>query len=284
MSSTGDDNALYVAAREVLLDGFGALGPHQETVILVGAQAIYLHVGEADFAVAAFTSDADFVIDPQSLEPSPLLEEALVEAGFREGSQPGIWVTTREVNATPTLIGFDLLVPDSLGGAGSRAARLPPHSLKVARKARGLEGALVDHRLMEVASLPPAAPRSLRLRVAGPAALLVAKLHKLGERAREAPERLKPKDALDALRLLRGVETADLAEGMTRLRQASLSAEVTEQALTFLDALFGEPGGTGCGLAATALAGLEPAETVAASAQALALDLLEAVGPQDSKG
>lgn len=120
MSPTGDDNALYVVARQVLLDGFAALGSHQDSVILIGAHAIYLHVGEADLAVAAFTSDADFVIDPGTLATAPLLERAMTEAGFREGAQPGIWITTREVNAISTDIGFDLLVPESLGGGGDR--------------------------------------------------------------------------------------------------------------------------------------------------------------------
>ena len=42
----------YVAARRVLLDALEALGPHRKAVILVGAQAIYLHIGEGDMAVS----------------------------------------------------------------------------------------------------------------------------------------------------------------------------------------------------------------------------------------
>ena len=37
----------FVAARRVLLDALEALGAHRKAVVLVGAQAIYLHVGEA---------------------------------------------------------------------------------------------------------------------------------------------------------------------------------------------------------------------------------------------
>ena len=33
----------YVDARETLLDAVEALGPHGDAVILVGAQAIYVH-------------------------------------------------------------------------------------------------------------------------------------------------------------------------------------------------------------------------------------------------
>ena len=47
---------LYVVARRVLLDALDALGTHREAVVVVGAQAIYLRVGEADLAVAAFTT------------------------------------------------------------------------------------------------------------------------------------------------------------------------------------------------------------------------------------
>jgi hypothetical protein len=43
---------LYVMARQVLLDALDALGPHRDAIVLVGAQAVYLRVGEAKLAVA----------------------------------------------------------------------------------------------------------------------------------------------------------------------------------------------------------------------------------------
>jgi hypothetical protein len=45
----------YVLARRVLLDALQALGSQRDAVVLVGAQAIYLHVGEADLAVPVMT-------------------------------------------------------------------------------------------------------------------------------------------------------------------------------------------------------------------------------------
>jgi hypothetical protein len=39
-----------VSARRALLDALDALGPHRDAVILVGAQAIYLHTGSAEVA------------------------------------------------------------------------------------------------------------------------------------------------------------------------------------------------------------------------------------------
>ena len=57
-------------ARRVLLDGLVALGEHRQALILVGAQAIYLHTGDADLAVAPFTTDSDLVLDPTRLQNS----------------------------------------------------------------------------------------------------------------------------------------------------------------------------------------------------------------------
>lgn len=48
--TSGDE--VYTAARTALLDALEALGAHRGAITLVGAQAIYLRVGEADVAVA----------------------------------------------------------------------------------------------------------------------------------------------------------------------------------------------------------------------------------------
>lgn len=68
---------LYVAARRALLDALQALAPHLDALVLVGAQAVYLHAGEADLAVAPYTTDADLALEPARLGPEPRLEEAL---------------------------------------------------------------------------------------------------------------------------------------------------------------------------------------------------------------
>lgn len=73
---------LYVMARRVLLDALDALGPHRDAIVLVGAQAVYLRVGEADIAVAPFTKDGDLAIDPAVLAEIPPLEKTLMAAGF----------------------------------------------------------------------------------------------------------------------------------------------------------------------------------------------------------
>ena len=88
----GAPDPLYAKAREVLLDALEALGPHRSSLVLVGAQAIYLHTGEADIAVAPFTTDADVIIDPGGLADHPIIGEALQASGFLLGDQPGQWV------------------------------------------------------------------------------------------------------------------------------------------------------------------------------------------------
>lgn len=80
---------LYIVARTVLLDALDALDQQRDAVVLVGAQAIYLHTGDADIAVPAFTTDGDLVIEPARLKDEPKLAEAMARAHFQPGVQPG---------------------------------------------------------------------------------------------------------------------------------------------------------------------------------------------------
>jgi hypothetical protein len=83
--------AEYVLARSVLLDALEALRPHLDAVILVGAQAIYLHTGDADLNIPPTTTDADLALTPNKLGDSPLLEDAMEAAGFVLAADPGAW-------------------------------------------------------------------------------------------------------------------------------------------------------------------------------------------------
>ncbi len=189
---------LYVLARQALLDALTALGEHRQALILVGAQAVYLRVGESDLAVAPFTTDGDLAIDPAILQQLPTLEQALTRAGFapQQPDSIGRWVTQRQmINQSMHAVAIDLLVPESVStGAGRRAARLRGHDSRAARIVKGLEGALVDADMMTLASLAPADSRTFAVRVAGPAALVVAKVHKIDDR--KDGDRLSDKDAL----------------------------------------------------------------------------------------
>jgi hypothetical protein len=270
----GAPDPLYVAARRVLLDALEAFRDHLDAIVLVGAQAVYMHTGEADLAVAPFTTDGDLAIDPDRLRPEPLLEDALVGAGFaQEPNVVGIWQRSVEVAGVQRMVGVDLLVPASLGGAGRRGARIPPHGRQVARKVVGLEATLVDKNPREITSLEPSDERRFEMSVAGPAGLLVAKVHKIGERV-ELPDRLSDKDALDVYRLLRVVPTDELVLRFRTLRSSSLSREATGSAITRLPQLFGSPRAPGCLMAVRAAGVLVNSDTLAASLVVLTEDLL----------
>ena len=95
------DDRIYIDARETLLDAVEALRPHWGAIILVGAQAIYVHTqGEdARFAISPFTYDADLALDPNLLVDSPAIVEAMDRAGFRLGDQPGLYSRERLVTS-----------------------------------------------------------------------------------------------------------------------------------------------------------------------------------------
>lgn len=269
----GDPDQAYVLARRVLLDALDALEDQRDAVILVGAQAIYLHTGDADLAVAPYTTDADVAIDPEKLQVDPKLGEALGETGFHADAQNvGTWITSRPFEDRHIDVQVDLMVPEAVGGPGRRGARLGEHGKSAARKAKGLEAALVDRQIKSIAALDDEDTRVLRVAVAGPAALLVAKLHKIAERMDPA-DRRQDKDALDVFRLLR-LDAQELADGIRTILSNEVAADVTEEAISALQDLFSEPPQTGAQMAARAVASLEPAETIAASCAALSQELL----------
>lgn len=190
-----DQQEAYVLARRVLLDALDALGDQRDTVVLVGAQAIYLHTGDTDLAVAPFITDGDVVINPEKLQVDPRLEEALRDAGFQKDTQNvGTWIASQPLKGTHVNVEIDLMIPEAVGGPGRRGARLGVHGKRAARKAKGLEAALVDYQTKSIEALEDTDPRVLEVAVAGPAALLVAKLHKIAERI-DSPDQSRNKDA-----------------------------------------------------------------------------------------
>ena len=127
----------------------------------------------------------------------------------------------------------------STAKAQARAAVLEPHGEDLtARIARGLEPALLDNERVDIAALETPDLRRFRLRVAGPAALLLtAKVIKIGERLEQAdrqPDRLKEKDALDAFRLLQAVDTSDLGRGIRSHEAEAHAAAVSFEAIELL--------------------------------------------------
>jgi len=212
-----------IAARAALLQGVQALGPHLDSVILVGAQAIYLHTSLLTLPVAPFTTDADLVFDPNSLGPDPDIDLAMRAAGFLPSSNTsavGSWVNADDMP-------IDLMVPESYGGNGRRAAKLPGHAEKAVRKTPGLEAVLFDNSKMTLAPLveAPGSKEALSLSVAGPTSLLIAKLIKFGERVNST--RFERKYAYDIYRILLGTDLDVLANTWNELSETNaLVAEV----------------------------------------------------------
>jgi hypothetical protein len=267
---------LYIAARTALLDALEALADHRQALVLVGAQAIYLYTGEADVAIATKTEDGDVAIDPAALEqpPKTRIDDLMIGAGFShnvETRNPGEWLNSDGVRV-------DLLVPASLTGSGSqRGARIPPHGKRAARRVVGLEPAIIDNEPREVRSFLSDDKRSYTIKVARPTALLIAKLHKLGDRE-ETPRRLVRKDAHDIYRLVRAVDLDTFEAGFRLLRNDARTKDVTEKALTYLRDLFSSPDALGPRLAGETEDPVGDPALVAASAHALAQDVLTVAG------
>jgi hypothetical protein len=121
----GDLDPGYILARRVLVDALEALAEHHQAVILVGAQAVYLHTGEGELTTQVFTTDADLALDPDVLRSHPLLAEVLGKAGFQPSSTNGAIGTWISPDGVPV----DLMVPVGAAppGSGSRSAELGTH-------------------------------------------------------------------------------------------------------------------------------------------------------------
>ena len=263
----------YVAARSVLLDALDALDGHLPTIIIVGAQAVYLHTGVGDFVEPPMTTDGDLALNAESLKTSPEITAAMAGAGFNQGANPGRWTGRGEV-------AVDIMVAPFQSGRvakNARSARLVGHENWAARPTAGLEPALVDNSPHTLRALDPDDHRSVEVSVAGPAALLVAKIIKFEERLNDVKtegKRVKQKDALDMLRLLQAVETDDLTAGFRAHIADSHARDVSIHALGFLEKE-GTSATSALPEAAAAVDGGNP--TTAPSFAALAQDLLDCV-------
>ena len=265
MAAPGELDIEYVDARRVLLDALGAFGPQIGAVTLIGAQAVYLRTLDRLTDYQPYTTDADLVLDPGQLSDLPTLGDAMRDAGFILTDEPGIWEARfdREGADEQVAVPVDLIVPESIAPtAGRRSARLPGgHGKNTARKSTGVEGALVDRGPIEISALDPGDDRRIVVDVAGEAALLVAKLHKLGDRLTR-PDRLHPKDAGDVYRLFDVLGPTEMAERIQFLLADGRSAATAQQAIAYGDIIFDGPNSVGVDLASRALRTALPAATV----------------------
>ena len=129
---------IMIEARRALLDALEALSAHRQSLILVGAQAVYLRTSEIELPFSASsTTDADLAVDPATLAEEPPIGEAMTHAGFALilPDRPGIWGRHVMIGGIDETIPVDLLVPEAVAGPGRRAARLVGHSKHVAGRA-----------------------------------------------------------------------------------------------------------------------------------------------------
>ena len=255
----------YVAARMVLLDALEALGSQREAIIVVGAQAVYLRTGDAGITgVAPYTTDADLVLAPFWLAAEPHIENLMRDASFEQKDDPGVWWKTVDIAGSPTDVEVDIMVPERYAPAGGRrSVLLPPHDKMIARRAIGLEGSIIDHDLIEVAALDDPA-RRLTVRVAGPAALVVAKVHKLRDRlAQSKADRIANKDAADVYRLMLSVPVREFLLRLDPLLTDETAGPVCRDAVDLMARFFGARSAEGVRMAADSLRVAVPSERVA---------------------
>jgi hypothetical protein len=276
-------DARYVEARRVLLDALIALAPHAGAIIVAGAQAVYLHTGVVDIAVAPYTTDGDLALDPALLGDEPQLEEAMSAAHFtlllQQGghTEPGMWVTRAIIDSEEVTVPVDLIVPKAVASGGSRGARLGVHGKRAARQVSGIEAVLVDHSPMSMTALDPVDTRSVVAEVAGPAALLIAKSFKLHDRIESGKShRMDDKDAADVVRLMQTTSPADVGATMLRLSADPMAGATTRQGLQYVDNLFGRRGRPGIAMATRALQFGMPGAAILALCTSYVERLLEA--------
>ncbi|WP_430867856.1 hypothetical protein [Demequina aurantiaca] len=220
----------YIAARRTLLDTLEILEPHRDALILVGAQAVYLHA-PAGLAAPAYTTDADLAISPDLLATKPEIAALLTSHGYLPTLDPGGWDSPLDVHV-------DLMVPDAAVVTRSRRrASLPGHDSKTARRVAGLELALIDNAEHIVSSLNSLDTRKIALKVAGPSALVLAKAVKLRERLEAADQsRIIAKDAGDLLRLLRMCDATAIGVRLDVLSRTTPHAELITSTVAWLTA------------------------------------------------
>jgi hypothetical protein len=141
-----------------------------------------------------------------------------------------------------------------------------------------MEAALIDKRVMVISALDPRDLRQSSIAVAGPAALLVSKLHKIRERLGERRKhRLDDKDALDVLRLLQAIPTSVFVGTLLELLIHEITKDVTRESLEALEELFSGTRSAGAEMAARAAGDLVAPEQIGESCAILTTELMTAL-------
>ena len=278
MNQPGELDQGAVAARRLLLDVLEALGPARSRIVLVGAQAVLMHIGAGPAPVVLATFDGDLGLDPRDPPTSDLaavLEGVGLHLAETDGAlQPGIWVPKESVEGVA--LSIDVLVPEVFAPRrGKRGADIQGQRSDMARYVRGLEASIVDRQPRLIASLEPTDGRRTTAPVAGPSGLVIAKLHKLSDRIANArrPDRVHSKDCYEVFRLMQLPEEQVLS-GWIAAASDEMARAISVSAIDMLEALFATEGAIGSSLAGEHVAEFEDPRLVRESAMVLARELV----------
>lgn len=223
----------YVIARNILLDALSALKAYgREAVIVVGAQAIYLRCEEGATIIPPFTIDSDLVLDlARRISPAPIKTHLETLGYSLRNGQPGLYQAPNLAVEAQAAGGVDLFVPAAYAIGNHRRDANIPGDPSAARRQRGLELTIIDRTPMIIRSLDPTNEREVEALVAGPAALLAAKLVKICERLKGDAARVEPKDVLDVYRILYSYDPKILAKTFLDFRAHDVAGPIIVEAI-----------------------------------------------------
>ena len=235
-----------IRSRRLLIDAVNALSLFQDAITVVGAHAVHEWVKEAWGSVdIEATRDADITINPSFVADNPSIIETLKNIGLEPAlrDRPGVYGLEIEsslpLEARTT---FDILVPECYAGGGNRAARISGQK-NTAGRAVGLELSLWDRHFRKLATIDEPI-NDAEVFIAGPAALLVAKTHKIHERLEQVvkrPDRLRPKDSGDIALLMMVSDPVEIRQIMNNNATAHPeAAEVIWSAASWLVEMYSD--------------------------------------------
>ena len=234
-------------SRRLLIDTLHALSDFSDAITIVGAHAVHLWAADlwGTLPMPA-TRDADLAINPVFVTPDPKLLEMMENIGVTPALQdrPGVYGYTTEGDLPLSLrTTIDLIVPEAYAGPGRRAARIAGQA-GAASRAVGLELAIWDRQVLTLSS-PDEPHVEIDAWVAGPAALLVAKAHKIHERLAQfatRPDRLRQKDSGDVGLLMMVSDPVEVAQIMaTQSTHHPEIAPVVADAAQWLIDMYADP-------------------------------------------
>jgi hypothetical protein len=206
-------------SRRLLIDTIKALADFADGITVVGAHAVHVWVQDTLGPIPMqATRDADVAVNPVFVASDPKLLDLMVGIGVEPAlpDRPGVYGYATEAElplAERTTI--DLIVPEAYAGPGRRAARIAGQQ-HAASRAVGLELAVWDRHRRTLAAIGDP-DHTVDAWIAGPAALLTAKAHKVHERLAQLatrPDRLRPKDSGDIALLMMASDPKNVAKTM----------------------------------------------------------------------